>query len=125
MDTAEVGRKYVELCKQGKNLESIDALFAADVSSEEAMDSPSFARVIKGKAAVREKNVMWYASNEVHRHDVSGPYPNGDEFAVFFAFEFTPKAGPMSGQRIVLNEVGLFTVKAGQIVREKYYYSMG
>jgi len=36
MDTMEIARKLVDLCRQGKNMEALDTLFAADVVSVEA-----------------------------------------------------------------------------------------
>jgi ketosteroid isomerase-like protein len=125
MNATEVGRKLVDLCKQGKNVEAVDTLFAPDVVSEEAMESPEFPRVTKGLEAVREKNEKWGEANEVHRQDVAGPYPNGEDFAVVFGLDFTPRVGPYKGQRTSLQEVALYTVKDGKVVREKFFYSMG
>jgi hypothetical protein len=125
MTTEDVGRKLVDLCRQGKNVEAIDTLFAAEVASEEAMESPEFPRVTKGRDAVRKKNEKWFAANDVHRQEARGPLPNGDEFAVIFVLDFTPKAGPYAGQRQTMEEVGLYTVKDGKVTRERFYYSMG
>jgi ketosteroid isomerase-like protein len=50
------------------------------------------------------------------------PYPNDDRFAVRFTYDVTNKG---SGQRFTMDEVGLFTVKDGKIVREEFFYSMG
>ena len=36
MTTLEVGKKLVELCKQGKNQEAMDTLYAPDIVSVEA-----------------------------------------------------------------------------------------
>ena len=125
MNSNDVGRALVDLCKQGKNLEAVDTLFAADVVSEEAMESPAMSRVMKGIEAVRGKNQWWIDNHEIHGQVVTGPFPNGDEFAVTFAIDCTAKAGPMTGQRMTLQEVALYTVKDGKIVREKFFYSMG
>jgi ketosteroid isomerase-like protein len=126
MNTTEVGRTLVSLCQQGKNMEAIDTLFAADAVSEEAMDTPGGpGRVIKGRDAIRGKNQWWIDNHEVHRHSVAGPFPNGDDFAVIFKYDVTAKAGPMAGRRMAMEEVGLYSVKDGKVVRERFFYSMG
>ena len=51
-----------------------------------------------------------------------GPYPNGDRFAVRFAFDITNKP---SGKRMQMDEVGLFTVENGKITREEFFYQVG
>jgi hypothetical protein len=47
---------------------------------------------------------------------VRGPFFNGPNQ---FAVEVTPKA---TGQRITLEEVGVYTVKDDQITREQFFY---
>jgi hypothetical protein len=122
--TQEVGDKLVQLCRAGKSVEAVLTLYSGDAVSVEAMSSPEMPAVTDGRDAIRGKNEWWYANNEVHSSDVRGPLPNGDKFAVIFAFEFTPKAGPWAGKRQKMEEVGLYTVKDGRIVREEFFYSM-
>lgn len=40
MNTIEIAKKLVELCKQGRNMEALDILFADDVVSVEAVEMP-------------------------------------------------------------------------------------
>ena len=40
MNTIEIAKKLVELCKQGRNMEALDILFADDVVSVEAVAMP-------------------------------------------------------------------------------------
>ena len=51
---------------------------------------------------------------------MTGPFPNEDRFAVRFTFDVTNKP---SGQRMTMDEVGLFTVKNGKIAREEFFYT--
>ena len=37
----------------------------------------------------------------------------------------TAKCGPMAGQRMQMQEAGLYTVDNGKIVMEEFYYHMG
>jgi len=50
---------------------------------------------------------------------VFGPYPNDDRFAVRFLYDITNKP---SGKRLTMDEVALFSVKDGKIVREEFFY---
>jgi hypothetical protein len=43
---------------------------------------------------------------------------------VVFSYDITPKAGPMAGKRVQMEEVGLDTVAGGKIV-EEFFYSSG
>jgi ketosteroid isomerase-like protein len=104
-------------------MEAIRSLYADDVESVEAGEVGGFARVTKGKQAVIEKNDLWGANNEVHSAVTEGPYPHGDsKFAVRFAYDLTNKA---SGRRMQMDEVAVFTVADGKVVKEEFFYDLG
>ncbi len=123
MSAKEIGEKLVELCRQGKNLESVDTLYADDVISVEASPPPAGGdRTTKGKAAIRGKNEWWFENHDIHGVDVNGPYPHGNEkFAVHFKFDVTFKP---TGDRQQLDEIGVFAVDDGKVVREEFFYDM-
>ena len=122
MNTMEIGRKLVALCGQGTNAEALDTLFAADVVSVEAVAMPGTQQEAKGLAAVRGKGEWWVANHEIHSASVTGPWPHGDRFVVGFQYDVTNKP---SGRRMKMDEVGLYTVRDGKIVREEFFYDMG
>jgi ketosteroid isomerase-like protein len=124
MNAKEIGAQLVQLCREGKNLECIDRLYADDIESVEAAPPPGGGdRVTKGKAAIRAKNVSWLENHDIHRAEAVGPYPHGnDRFAVRFSYDVTNKP---SKRRMQLDEVGLFTIRAGKIVKEEFFYDMG
>ena len=123
MTVKEIGKKLVAFCRAGKNMDSINTLYAENVESVEAAPPPGGERVSKGIAAVRGKNEWWEANHEVHSAEVDGPWPHGDEkFAVRFSYDVTVK---QSGQRINMDEIAVFTVEGGKIVREEFFYDMG
>ena len=122
MSINEIATRYVALCKQGQFHACLDELFAEDAVSVEASSPPGVDPVATGLAAIKAKGEWWANNHEVHSGEVSGPYPNGDRFAVRFAFDITHKP---SGQRIKMDEIGLFTVENGKIVREEFFYSGG
>lgn len=122
MSTLDIGKRYVQLCKEGKNLECLETLFAPDAVSVEAAAPPGGGdRVTKGIEAVRAKGQWWYDNHIVHSGEVQGPYPHDDRFVVRFLFEVTNKP---SGVRMKMDEIGLFTVVDGKITREEFFYTM-
>ena len=121
MTTVDIANKLVELCRQGKNSEA-KALYADDAVSVEAFVPAGMDRVARGLAAIRAKGEWWSANHEIHSSVVAGPWPLDDKFIVGFKFEVTNKP---SGQRMAMEEMGLFTVQDGKIVREEYFYNTG
>ncbi len=122
MTTMEIGKKLAELCKQGKNTEALDTLFADDAVSVEAIAMPGSEQETKGLAGIRKKGEWWVANHEIHSAAVTGPWPHGDRFIVGFQYDVTNKP---SGTRMKMDEVGLYTVSNGKIVREEFFYDMG
>ena len=72
-----------------------------------------------GLAAIRAKGEWWRSNHEIHSAYVAGPWPHGDKFIVGFQFDITNKP---SGRRFTMEEMGLYTVENGKIVREEYFY---
>jgi ketosteroid isomerase-like protein len=122
MNTMEIARKMVELCQQGKNAEALDTLFADDLVSVEAAAMPGMQRESKGMAAVKAKGEWWMSNHEVHSASTTGPWPHDDRFIVGFQYDVTHKP---SGKRMKLDEVGLYQVENGKIVREEFFYDAG
>ena len=123
MSAKEIGQQLVAFCKEGKNLESINTLYSENIESVEASEPQQGGqRVTKGIEGVRGKNQWWSENHEIHSAAVHGPYPHGDDrFAVRFEYDVTNKP---SGQRIKMDEVGVFTVDNGKIVKEEFFYDM-
>jgi ketosteroid isomerase-like protein len=124
MNARDIGKKLVAYCNAGKNDESIEELYADDVVSIEAAAPPAGGdRVTNGKAGCKAKHDWWTANNEVHGASTEGPYPHGDDrFAVRFVYDFTNKP---TGQRRKMDEIAVYTVAGGKIVREEFYYDLG
>ena len=125
-DTAyEVGKKLVELCRQVKNLEAVDKLYAADILSIDAVGDEQMPARMQGIDAVRAKNKWWLENHTLHSIEVNGPFPHGDRFIVHFKMDVTANAGPMAGMRMAMEEAGLYTVHNGKVVQEEFFYHMG
>ena len=121
MNTMDIANKLVELCRQGNNQDA-KSMYAADAVSVEAFAMPGMEREAKGLAAIQAKGEWWRANHEIHSANVTGPWPHGDRFIVGFQYDVTNKP---SGQRIKMDEVGLYTIANGKIVREEFFYVGG
>lgn len=117
MSTQDIANDLVALCKAGKFDEAGEKYWADDVLSVEAM--PGDMAQMRGKDALRGKSEWWNNAHEIHSSEVEGPYVNGDQFAVRFKMDLTQKE---SGQRIQMDEVGIYTIKDGKIAEERFFY---
>lgn len=116
MTTLEIAKAFTELCAKGEFDKAGQTYWSDDVVSCEPMEGPM--ALVKGRQAVEAKGAWWYANNEVHSVKVEGPYVHGDQFTVRFTMEVTPK-----GQSITtMDEHGLYTVRDGKIVEERFFY---
>ena len=122
MDTRQVGTRLVELCKKGQNMEAIDSLYSKDIVSIEAQSTPEMPAEMRGIDKIKGKNQWWFENNDLHSASVEGPFPHNDRFAVKYSYDITPKDGPMKGKRFQMDEVGIYTVKNGKIIREEFFY---
>ena len=117
--TESVARELVEFCKAGKNLDAISKLYSNDIVSIEPMDFEGMPARMTGIDAIRKKNEWWYDNFETNSHEVEGPFVNGDQFAVKYAFDTTNK---QSGARSQMEEIAVYTVKDGKIVEERFFF---
>jgi SnoaL-like domain len=117
--TASIAQELVTLCRAGRNLEAINKLYSPKIVSIEPVGSEELPAELTGIDAIRGKNEWWFANNEVHSSQAIGPFVGEGQFAVKYAFDVTAKP---SGQRFQMEEMALYTVKDGKIVREQFFY---
>ncbi len=115
MTVFEVAERLVALCSERKFLEAGDELWAHDVVSIEPMQG-EMAR-LEGRDAVRAKGEWWVGAHDIHSCSMGEPYFNGDTFAVRYQFDLTDKP---TGQRRMLDELGLYRVEGGKIAEEMF-----
>ena len=115
MSLQTIAGQFVELCNQGKNFDVMQTMYAPDIVSVEPNGEET-----SGKTPVIQKSERFQAQNPISGEKVRGPFLNGsNQFAVHFTFEVTPKA---TGQRITVEEVGVYTVKDNKITREQFFH---
>ncbi len=120
MTTLEVGNKLVALCREGKDAQVLETLYDKNIVSVEAAEMPGMPREQRGVAACHNKAKWWSENNETHSVKVEGPFPHGDRFAVRFTYDITRKSDRKRNQ---MDEMALYTVKNGKIVREEFFYA--
>ncbi|MEM9303157.1 MAG: nuclear transport factor 2 family protein [Pseudomonadota bacterium] len=117
MDIRELADQFVAMLQAGNDAEAAAHFNAPDIVSIEPMAGP-MAR-IEGTEAVKQKSEWWYANHEVHSFEAAGPFVNGDQFALRFSMDVTSKE---NGERVQMDEMGLYTVRDGKIVEERFFY---
>ena len=117
MTTQEVALQLVALCKEGKNLEAIETLYADDVVSVEPVAMGDQGRETHGKQAAIGKYHWWNSAHDVHSITVDGPFGNPERFVVLFTLDATFKA---TGQAMKGREAAIYTVENGKIAREEF-----
>jgi hypothetical protein len=121
MNTFEIGKKLVALCREGKNEEAVNILFTADIVSVEAGAPPGGDATTKGIAGILGKGKLWMNNHVIHSANVEGPWPHSDRFIVRFTYDVTFKP---DDKRFTMDEAALYTVANGKVVKEEFFYSM-
>ena len=120
MDMMEIAKELVAGCREGRAKENLDKLYAADAVSVEAADMGQ-GRETHGLNGIRAKHEWWESAMEMLEADVTGPMWHGDDrFAVIFRSKVKEKE---TGKVSDMEEVGIYTVADGKIVREEFFYT--
>ena len=120
MNLMEIANELVAGCRENRELENLDKLYAADVVSVEAMDMGD-GREITGIEGIKGKHAWFESMYEMLGGEVGGPFPHGDDrFAVTFKMDAKNKE---TGERSVMEEVAVYHVAGGKIVREEFFYA--
>lgn len=122
MTTSEVANKFVTLCREGKNFEVMQTMYDEEIVSVEAVRRKTGSFETIGKSTVIQKSAEWAQAHQIHGATVDGPFLLGDQFAVVFEFDVTPKA---TGKRVKDREIAVYTVAKGLIVKEEFFYGDG
>jgi ketosteroid isomerase-like protein len=121
MTTQEVADSLVKLCAEGNFLGAIQTLYSDAIVSVEAGAPPGESREVSGMAAVLGKAEWWSTNHDVHGASVEGPLVAGSHFSVVFKLDVTFKP---TGKRFQMEEVAVYQVAGGKIVREEFFYNV-
>ncbi len=119
MTTTEVANRLVDLCRQEKHPQAQDELYHNEIISIE--DEKSGAPITRGMDGIRAKTIAWDESViEIHSAFVSDPIITGSHFAVTMENDITFK----DKGRILINEICVYEVQDGKIVKEQFFYNV-
>lgn len=119
MTFEDVARELVAGCREGREAENLNKLYAEDAVSVEAADMGQ-GRETVGRDGIRGKH-DWFASMyDQVSGETSDPMPHGDDrFAVIFDTKMRKRE---TGEIEEMRDIGVYTVKDGKIVREEFFY---
>ncbi len=120
MNTQEVANQWAQLCREGKNIECVEALYHDTVTSKEMPGVP-YGEVVSGKQNVLAKSKEWLDTVvEFHSNDISEPVIAHNHFTSRMRFDVTFK----DRGRQQMDEICVFEVKDGKIIHEQFFYTM-
>ena len=118
MTTQEVANRYHELSQTGQWDKVQDELFADNAVSIEPPGSPGL-QSVEGMPAIKQKGKQFGEMvEEMHGGYTTAPVVGGRFFSVGMGIDCTMKG--MGRQK--MDEVALYEVKNGKIVREQFFY---
>ncbi|WP_425044569.1 SnoaL-like domain-containing protein [Primorskyibacter sp. S87] len=119
MTPKEIAAELVAGCREDRTKENLDLLYSDNAVSVEAQDMGQ-GRESKGLDAIKAKHDWWENAMEYLGGTVSEPMMHGDDrFAVIFRLKARERA---TGEETEMEEVGIYTIAGGKIVREEFYY---
>lgn len=117
MTTQEIANKFYEYMQQGAFNKIYAELYNKDATSEETpgSDWPK----ATGMKEIEEKGKRWNEMvKEMHGASTGTPVVAGDYFTCFMTMDYTRK----DGNRIDMQEIGLYRIKNGKIISEQFFY---
>ena len=118
MTTQEVANRYNELAQTGQWNIIQDELFADNAVSIEPPGSQGL-QTVEGMEAIRQKGKQFGEMvEEMHGGYTTAPVVGGKFFSVGMGIDCTMKGMG----RMNMEEIALYEVKDGKIVREQFFY---
>jgi hypothetical protein len=115
----EIATEVFSMLKDGKFTEVEERWLAPSIVS---VEGAGVSMAWTGKKAVLGKYRGWESDNEINEMRVEGPWVGATGFAVRYVGDITQKS---TGQRNKMEEIAVYTVKDGKIVREEFHFATG
>ncbi len=117
MTTQEVANQFYQWAQQGDWQKIQEELYSEEAESIEMPFAP--VPQVKGMAAIQQKGATW-ANNikETHGGYCKEPQVAGNHFTCAMGADYTD----IKGERQKLDEVCVYQVENGKIVREQFFY---
>lgn len=118
MTTQEVADKLVAYCRNMQFEDAMKELYSPNIVSIEPKGAP--AEVCEGMEAVVAKSMQFAEmTEEMHGNAVSDPVVAENFFSCAMKMDITFKGGP----RMSMEEVCVYEVVDGKIVREQFFFT--
>ena len=118
MTTQQIADRFHELAQKGEWNKIYDELYSADAESIEPANSVGLPSV-KGMTEILKKGKAWEATIEaMHGGYTGAPQVAGRYFSCNMGFDGTFKGAG----RKQMDEIALYEVKEGKIVKEQFFY---
>lgn len=117
MSTKEIAQRLVDLCRVGQFAEAYAELFAPEFESIE----PSYGVLpqVVGVEGIQQRAALFHETiREVHSGYFNDPQIAGRFFSMALGFEATYT----DGTRRNFDEIGVYEVRDGKIVREQFFF---
>ena len=120
MTTQEIASKWAEYCRTGQWDKAQEELYDANCISLEMEGAQGLPPKVEGIEAIKAKGDAWGGMvEEFHGVEIEGPIVAGNHFVASMKMDITMKGRPRS----VDEEIGVFEVKDGKIVTERFFYA--
>lgn len=119
MTTQEVAKKLVAFCRVGNYEQAVRELYSPNIVSVEPQGVPD--RIVHGIQGVAQKGAKFEGMLEkVNKSVISDPIVAGNHFSCSMLMNVQMKGAPVA---IDMDEVCVYTVEDGKIVREEFFYT--
>jgi hypothetical protein len=120
METQEIAKRLVELCRKGDYEQAHEELYADNVVSIEPEGAPGEQKVVGREGLQRKAEQFQDMIEEYHGTEVSDPVV-GDRFiSLSMSIDATMKG--MGRQK--MDEICVYEVQDGKIVKEQFFYTV-
>lgn len=113
----QVAKQFTDLLRARKYAEAEERWLGPSIESVEGHGA---SLAWKGKKSVLAKYRAWEAENEIADQKIEGPWVGATGFAIKFTVDIVQKA---SGQRHAMEEIAVYTVRDGKVVREEFHFA--
>jgi ketosteroid isomerase-like protein len=120
MKTQQIADRLIELCRAQEYERCYDELYAEDA---ESVEMPGMAGGpignARGLVALKAKSKAWSDGvDTIHAANIGAPVVAGNWFCMPMSLDATFK----DGRRVQMEELCVYQVKDGRIVREQFFY---
>lgn len=115
----QVAQDFTAMLRAGQAHE-VEAKWLAP--SIESVEGVGASMSWSGKKAVLAKYRGWEADHEIHDWQIAGPWVGATGFVLRYTIDVSQKS---TGQRTMMEEVAVYTVRNGKVVREEFHFGLG